>query len=212
MLWSQTAYGVGSPQVVWSPLCLFLPQSHPATQKRGTGTPDPFSYLPFVGGVDIEITEDGLQTHFVIKFFIGGAIIYWPAVKEGGKRRGEIMSSNDGLHLRGARSLPSQPTSLLPNHMSAWKCSLEIKRPISFRREIRLMCFLPPKLALFAPSLSQRPTFYPLWSCVEKEAAGACSPPTQLTQWLWMWHWAGHKCSPSNTQYSTVNVTYKGRH
>jgi hypothetical protein len=48
----------------------------PCYQTGDTGTPDPFSYLPFVGGVDIEITEDGLQTHFVIKFFIGGAIIY----------------------------------------------------------------------------------------------------------------------------------------
>lgn len=32
-------------------------------------------YLPFVGRIDVEVTEDSLQTHFVIQLFIGGTII-----------------------------------------------------------------------------------------------------------------------------------------
>lgn len=47
----------------------------PCYPTESAQDPWTLSYLPFIGGVDVEVTEDSLKTYFVIQLFIGGAVI-----------------------------------------------------------------------------------------------------------------------------------------
>lgn len=65
------------------------------------GPTDPSSYLPFVGGIDVEVTEDSLQAHFVIQLFIGGAIVRGSAGK---RERKAKIGLPEGCCLKGSQA------------------------------------------------------------------------------------------------------------
>lgn len=123
------------------------------------GPTNPSSYLPFVGGIDVEVTEDSLQAHFVIQLFIGGAIIRGPA----GKRKAKIVLPEGGLCLMGSQAL-LRLYLCSQIIQSASKCFSEIKGPINFRRAISLINGLAYSLSwlAFAPGPSQDLLFCPL--------------------------------------------------